>query len=185
MTLIIELTRALAEGPSAIGGGREAEEERLWAAAKLIFIFIFLRGVCSSACPPQGETKGPCHTQTARAVWFWVALMGADSMRSLLDGGRCFSSGAASFWWHFVFGHVTLHPSGRSACCQMVASEVSKAEQTCWWRGEWYHPPLGGTWEGRDFVVSSRGTNGAEVGANWTFWGEVGQKNISQKNNIR
>lgn len=85
MALIIELTRALAEGPSAIGGGREAAEERLWAAAKLIFIFIFLQGVCSSACPPQRETKGPCHTQTARAVWFWVALMGADSMRSLLE----------------------------------------------------------------------------------------------------
>lgn len=62
--------------------------------------------------------------------------MGPDSMRSSLGGGRCFSSGAASFQWHFVFGRVTLHPSRRAAHCQMVASEVSKAEQTCWWKEE-------------------------------------------------
>lgn len=122
--------------------GREAEEEnqKLWAAAKLRFKFPCKSPSMVSVSlpgppPPPGETKGPCHAQMPRAIWLWVALMGADSMRSLLDGGRCFSSGAASFQWRFVFGRVTSHPSGRAACCQMVASEVSKAEQTCWRRG--------------------------------------------------
>lgn len=78
-------------------------------------------------------------------------------------------SGAASFWWRLVFGRVTSRPSGHAMCCQVATSEVTKAEQTSWWRGEpgGKRPPgaiTGNRWH-------------LKGGANWTFWGEeMGQK---------
>lgn len=51
----------------------------------------------------------------AWVICLWVALIRPDSIRSLLDGEQCVLAGAASFLWHFVFGHVTLHPSGSAS----------------------------------------------------------------------
>lgn len=169
--------------------GREAEEERLRAAETLIlcislFIFSVFLGVFVPVLVPPVRPKALVICKQPGPSWFRVALMGADSMRSLLGGGRWFSSAAASFWWRFVFGRVTSHLSGRAAGCQMVVSEASKAERTCWWRGERGPPPGGGPGREGTSWLSSRAMNSAEVGANWMFWGEVGQ-NISREDDIQ